>query len=179
MGWREAVQHVYAKAVKSNDLHLSPFPVNLSEVRLYRLKWIVADNQWCEYVASESKLWNRHFDPLCGSCQLFVAILLLKVPEYQSKKVSINPLWKQTEFLHRKLTTRYPLGCRWDWPDKICKQRSRNQKIGLPMPLFFKTGKPKFPPYFVRWDGWPDKIASSGHDSSLVSEYRWLLQMNH
>ena len=29
-----------------------------------------------------------------------------------------------------------------------------------------------------RWE-WPDKIASSGHDSSLVSEYRWQLQMHH
>lgn len=26
------------KSVKDNDLHLSPFPVNLSEVRLYRLR---------------------------------------------------------------------------------------------------------------------------------------------
>ena len=38
------------KAVKDNGLHLSPFSVNLSEVRLYRLRWMVTDNQWCEYV---------------------------------------------------------------------------------------------------------------------------------
>ena len=42
------------KAVKGNGLHLSPFSVNLSEVRLYRLKWMVTDNQWCEYVVSVS-----------------------------------------------------------------------------------------------------------------------------
>ncbi|MDE7117907.1 MAG: hypothetical protein K2O61_04605, partial [Bacteroidaceae bacterium] len=45
----------------------------------------------------------RHFDPLCGSCRKFVAILLLKGLEYQSKKVSIKELRKQTEFLHRKV----------------------------------------------------------------------------
>ncbi len=38
------------------------------------------------------------------SCQTFVAILLLKVPKYQPKKVSIKQLRKQTEFLHRNMT---------------------------------------------------------------------------
>ena len=42
------------KAVKYNDLHLSPHFVYLSKQRLYRLKWIVTDNQWCKYAASES-----------------------------------------------------------------------------------------------------------------------------
>ena len=37
------------KAVKYNDLHLSPHSVYLSKQRLYRLKWIVTDNQWCKY----------------------------------------------------------------------------------------------------------------------------------
>ena len=41
------------KAVKYNDLHLSPHSVYLSKQRLYRLKWIVTDNQWCKYAASE------------------------------------------------------------------------------------------------------------------------------
>ena len=42
------------KAVKYNDLHLSPHSVYLSKQRLYRLKWIVTDNQWCKYAVSKS-----------------------------------------------------------------------------------------------------------------------------
>ena len=37
------------------------------------------------------------------SCQLFVAILLLKGLKYQSKKVSINKLQYLTDFLHRQV----------------------------------------------------------------------------
>mgnify|MGYP006395694935 CR=1 FL=1 len=37
------------KAMKYNDLHLSPHSVYLSKRRLYRLKWRVTDNQWCKY----------------------------------------------------------------------------------------------------------------------------------
>ena len=40
------------KAMKYNDLHLSIHSVYLSKQRLYRLKWMVADNQWCKYAAS-------------------------------------------------------------------------------------------------------------------------------
>ena len=42
------------KAMKYTDLHLSPHSVYLSKQRLYRLKWIVIDNQWCKYAASAS-----------------------------------------------------------------------------------------------------------------------------
>ena len=42
------------KAMKYNDLHLSIHSVYLSKQRLYRLKWMVADNQWCKYAASGS-----------------------------------------------------------------------------------------------------------------------------
>ena len=37
------------KAMKYNDLHLSLHSVYLLKRRLYRLKWIVTDNQWCKY----------------------------------------------------------------------------------------------------------------------------------
>ncbi len=37
------------KAMRYNDLHLSLHSVYLSKQRLYRLKWIVTDNQWCKY----------------------------------------------------------------------------------------------------------------------------------
>ena len=40
--------------MKYSGLHLSPHSVYLSKQRLYRLKWMVADNQWCKYAASES-----------------------------------------------------------------------------------------------------------------------------
>ena len=53
-GLKEGGTRRMCKAMKDNSLHLSPFPVNLSEVRLYRLRWMVTDNQWCEYVASAS-----------------------------------------------------------------------------------------------------------------------------
>lgn len=55
-GLKEGGTRRICKAMKDNGLHLSPFSVNLSEVRLYRLKWMVTDNQWCEYVASGNKL---------------------------------------------------------------------------------------------------------------------------
>ena len=48
------------KAVKYNDLHLSPHSVYLSKQRLYQLKWIVTDNQWCKYAASESEVEKPH-----------------------------------------------------------------------------------------------------------------------
>lgn len=38
--------------MKYNGLHLSLHSVYLSKQRLYRLKWIVTDNQWCKYAAS-------------------------------------------------------------------------------------------------------------------------------
>ena len=53
-GLKEGGTRHICKTMKDNGLHLSPFPVNLSEVRLYRLRWMVTDNQWCEYVASVS-----------------------------------------------------------------------------------------------------------------------------
>lgn len=37
------------KTMKYNGLHLSPHSMYLSKQRLYRLKWIVANNQWCKY----------------------------------------------------------------------------------------------------------------------------------
>ena len=40
------------KAMKYNGLHLSLHSVYLSKQRLYRLKWMVTDNQWCKYAAS-------------------------------------------------------------------------------------------------------------------------------
>ena len=40
------------KTMKHNGLHLSLHSVYLSKQRLYRLKWIVTDNQWCKYAAS-------------------------------------------------------------------------------------------------------------------------------
>ena len=43
------------KTMKYNGLHLSLHSVYLSKQRLYRLKWIVTDNQWCKYTASASK----------------------------------------------------------------------------------------------------------------------------
>ena len=57
-GLKEGGTRRICKAVKDNGLHLSPFSVNLSEVRLYRLRWMVTDNQWCEYVvwASDKQL---------------------------------------------------------------------------------------------------------------------------
>lgn len=44
-GLKEGGTTRICKAVKDNDLHLSPFSVNLSEVRLYRLRLMVTDNQ--------------------------------------------------------------------------------------------------------------------------------------
>lgn len=41
------------KTMKYNDLHLSLHSVYLSKQRLYRLKWMYADNQWCKYAASD------------------------------------------------------------------------------------------------------------------------------
>ena len=41
------------KTVKYSGLHLSLHSVYLSKQRLYRLKWIVTDNQWCKYAASD------------------------------------------------------------------------------------------------------------------------------
>ena len=43
------------KAMKSNVLHLSLHSVYLSKQRLYRLKWIVTDNQWCKYAYRKVK----------------------------------------------------------------------------------------------------------------------------
>ena len=40
------------KTMKYNNLHLSLHSVYLLKRRLYRLKWIVTDNQWCKYAAS-------------------------------------------------------------------------------------------------------------------------------
>ena len=37
------------KAMKYNGLHLSLHSVYLSKQGLYRLKWMVTDNQWCKY----------------------------------------------------------------------------------------------------------------------------------
>lgn len=37
------------KTMKYNGLHLSLHSVYLSKQRLYRLKWMVTDNQWCKY----------------------------------------------------------------------------------------------------------------------------------
>ena len=45
------------KTVKYNDLHLSPHSVYLSKQRLYRLKWIVTDNQWCKYAVPKGIEW--------------------------------------------------------------------------------------------------------------------------
>ena len=51
----------------------------------------------------------------------------------------------------------YPIPFFWGGGEndqiKSASRWSRNQKIGLPMPLFHKVGKPNTPPYFVRWDG--------------------------
>ena len=44
------------KAMKYNDLHLSLHSVYLSKQRLYRLKWMVTDNQWCKYAASANEI---------------------------------------------------------------------------------------------------------------------------
>ena len=44
--------------MKYSGLHLSPHSVYLSKQRLYRLKWMVTDNQWCKYAASENK-WDN------------------------------------------------------------------------------------------------------------------------
>ena len=52
------------KAVKYNDLHLSPHSVYLSKQRLYRLKWIVTDNQWCKYAASGNNYHKTATDNL-------------------------------------------------------------------------------------------------------------------
>lgn len=43
------------KTMKYNGLHLSLHSVYLSKQRLYRLKWMVTDNQWCKYAASKNK----------------------------------------------------------------------------------------------------------------------------
>ena len=50
------------KAVKSNGLHLFLHSVYLSKQKLYRLKWIVTDNQWCKYAASANK--SNHIYPV-------------------------------------------------------------------------------------------------------------------
>ena len=50
------------KTMKHNDLHLSLHSVYLSKQRLYRLKWMATDNQWCKYAASASK--TNHIYPV-------------------------------------------------------------------------------------------------------------------
>ena len=68
------------KTMKYNGLHLSLHSVYLSKQRLYRLKWMVTDNQWCKYAASESVLTLYFHGETTGMIWLFSSCLLYTSP---------------------------------------------------------------------------------------------------
>ena len=65
--------------MKYSGLHLSPHSVYLSKQRLYRLKWMVADNQWCKYAASVSSWLSTILQYIanCLKATVLVAFFIL------------------------------------------------------------------------------------------------------